>query len=107
MGDLVDPAALARANGLAQLGPAAGIVIGPALASPLVARWGIEDVLGLDLATAWRASFPDGAWRVDLAGLPPGCDAGTLRASVAHVLRLSEAAAQDDEAMARRAPLGS
>ena len=48
---LVTPAALGRANGLVQLAPAVGIVIGPALATPLVAWWGIEAVLVVDLAS--------------------------------------------------------
>ena len=48
---LVAPEALGRANGLGQLGQAAGIVLGPVLATPLVAWWGIEAVLLVDLAT--------------------------------------------------------
>lgn len=45
------PESLARANGLFQLGPAAGIVIGPAAATPLVAWFGVEAVLLVDVAT--------------------------------------------------------
>lgn len=48
---LVEPGALGRANGLGQLGPALGMVVGPLLATPLVAVWGIEAVLLVDLAT--------------------------------------------------------
>jgi MFS family permease len=48
---LVESDALGRANGLNQLGPAVGIVIGPVLATPLIAWWGIEAVLIADLAT--------------------------------------------------------
>lgn len=48
---LVSPTELDRANGLNQLGTAGGIVIGPALATPLVARWGIEAVLLADVLT--------------------------------------------------------
>ncbi len=48
---LVEPGALDRANGLNQLGPAMGIVLGPVLATPLVAWFGIEAVLMVDLAT--------------------------------------------------------
>jgi len=48
---LVEPDAIPRANGLNQLGPAAGIVLGPVLATLLVASWGIEAVLLVDLAT--------------------------------------------------------
>lgn len=48
---LVDPEVLDRANGLNQLGGAVGIVLGPVLATPLVAWWGIEAVLLVDIAT--------------------------------------------------------
>lgn len=48
---LVAPDALDRANGLNQLGPAVGIVVGPVLATPLVAWWGIEAVLIVDVVT--------------------------------------------------------
>lgn len=48
---LVEREALGRANSLGQLGPALGIVIGPLLAAPLVAVWGIVAVLIVDLAT--------------------------------------------------------
>ena len=48
---LVVPEALGRANGLNQLGQAVGIVLGPVLATPLVAWWGIEAVLVADIAT--------------------------------------------------------
>ncbi len=49
--DLTDRRALDRANGLLQLGPGAGIVLGPILATPLVATLGIEAVLIADLLT--------------------------------------------------------
>ena len=48
---LVTPEALGRANGVDQLGHAAGMVLGPVVATPLVAWWGIEAVLAVDLAT--------------------------------------------------------
>ena len=48
---LVDPAALGRANGLNQLGPAVGIVVGPVVATPLVAWQGVTAVLLVDVAT--------------------------------------------------------
>lgn len=48
---LVEPDSIGRANGLTQLGPAIGIVAGPVLATPIVAWWGIEAVLLVDLAT--------------------------------------------------------
>lgn len=48
---LVEPGALGRANSLNQLGPAVGIVLGPVLATPIVAWWGIEAVLIVDVAT--------------------------------------------------------
>src|SRR5690606_35546460 len=43
--------ALDRANGLMQLGPAIGIVVGPAVAAPLVAAWGLAPVIAIDLIT--------------------------------------------------------
>lgn len=48
---LVTPEALGRANGLNQLGPAVGIVLGPIIATPLVAWQGITAVLVVDVAT--------------------------------------------------------
>lgn len=48
---LVAPSVLDRANSLGQIGPAGGIVLGPVLATPLVAWWGIEAVLLVDLVT--------------------------------------------------------
>lgn len=48
---LVDAGALDRANGLNQFGPALGIVIGPVLGAPIVAWWGIEAVLLVDVVT--------------------------------------------------------
>lgn len=48
---LVAPPDIDRANSLNQLGLAGGIVIGPALATPLIAYWGIEAVLIVDVAT--------------------------------------------------------
>lgn len=46
---LVDDDAIDRANGLVQLGPAAALVLGPAIATPLVAWWGIKAILVVDL----------------------------------------------------------
>jgi MFS family permease len=48
---LVDERAIDRANGLVQLGPAAALVLGPALATPLVAWWGIKAILIADLVS--------------------------------------------------------
>jgi len=48
---LVEREALGRANGLNQFGPALGVVVGPVIATPLVAWWGIEAVLIVDVAT--------------------------------------------------------
>lgn len=48
---LVTREALGRANSLQQLGPAIGIVVGPVLATPLVAWWGIQAVLAVDVLT--------------------------------------------------------
>lgn len=48
---LVEPGAIDRANGLVQLGPAAALVLGPAIATPIVAWWGIEAILIVDLVS--------------------------------------------------------
>lgn len=48
---LAPPGALDRANGLVQLGPAIGIVLGPAIASALMVWSGIGAVLVFDLLT--------------------------------------------------------
>ncbi|HRE03622.1 MAG TPA: MFS transporter, partial [Ilumatobacteraceae bacterium] len=62
---LVPPSELGRANGLAQLGPAVGIVSGPLLAAPLVAWWGITAVLVVDLVTFVVAMATVVAVRID------------------------------------------
>lgn len=83
---LVATEALDRANSLKQLGPAIGLVAGPFLAAPMVAWWGIEAVLLVDLATFVvgvlavlavrfddyhddRAVADDGSWRLMWAWL--------------------------------------
>lgn len=48
---LVGRDALGRANGLNQFGPAIGVVIGPVVATPIVAWWGITAVLLVDVVT--------------------------------------------------------
>jgi len=48
---LVEPEQYDRANSLKQMGPAIGIVVGPVLATPLLAWWGIEMILTIDLVT--------------------------------------------------------
>lgn len=69
---LVAPAALGRANSLAQLGPAVGIVAGPLLAAPLVAWWGITAVLVVDLVSFAVAVGTVAAVRVDEPARPVG-----------------------------------
>lgn len=69
---LVAPDALGRANGLMQLGSAVGIVLGPVLATPLVAWWGIEAVLVADLATFVVAVVATAAVRFDDPPRDPG-----------------------------------
>jgi len=83
---LVEPDAVGRANGLAQLGPAIAIVAGPLLATPFVAWWGIDAVLWVDfgsfvfamlvtLATPFNdvpaagEAEDDGTWRAAMAWL--------------------------------------
>lgn len=77
---LVEPEVLGRANSLNQFGPALGIVVGPILAAPLVAWFGLEAVLIVDVVTfvvavvtalvvhfgerPARADDDDGSWRV-------------------------------------------
>lgn len=56
--------------------------------------------LALALAIRCRGSFADGAWRIDLAALPPGADTTLVRTTLANALRLADAAARDDEALA-------
>lgn len=82
---LVDERAIDRANGLVQLGPAAALVLGPALATPLVAWWGIKAILIADLL-----SFTVGAGATALtrftAVSPPtdlAVDDGSNRAALA------------------------
>lgn len=48
---LVEASNLERAHSLKQLAGAAGIVIGPLLATPILVHWGIAAVLAIDLAT--------------------------------------------------------
>lgn len=71
---LVEPEALGRANGLMQLGDAAGIVLGPVLATPLVAWWGIEAVLVADLATFLVAIVATTSVRFDDPPRDPAVD---------------------------------
>jgi predicted MFS family arabinose efflux permease len=67
---LVSDEALGRANGLNQLGPALGIVIGPVVATPLVAWHGIRAVLVVDLATFAFAVVTTAIVRFGPAGDP-------------------------------------
>lgn len=48
---LVDPDQIDRANGFSQIGPAAGIVAAPMIATMIVSRWGIMAVLVVDAVT--------------------------------------------------------
>ena len=52
-------------------------------------------MLALALAIRCRGSFADGAWRIDLAALPPGADTTLVRTTLANALRLADAAARD------------
>lgn len=62
---LVTSEALGRANGLNQLGPALGFVLGPGLATPLVAVWGVPSVLIVDAVTFVIAVSTTAAVRFD------------------------------------------
>lgn len=75
---LVEPGALARANGLTQFGPAIGVTVGPLLAAPVVGWWGIEGVVVIDLvtfaiavATVVAVEFDDRAGMSDDRGESP------------------------------------
>jgi DHA3 family macrolide efflux protein-like MFS transporter len=79
---LVEPDAIGRANGLNQFGPAAGILIGPMLATPLVAWVGITAVLVVDLVTFLVAVVTTICVRFgDLAGERGESDDGSWRAA--------------------------
>ncbi len=80
---LVEPDAIDRANGLVQLGPAAALVLGPAIATPIVAWWGITAILVVDLVT-----FAIGAGATVLTAFtavnaPADDDDGSNRAALA------------------------
>lgn len=62
---LVGDGPVDRANALRQLGPAIGIVVGPALAAPIVATWGVEAVLVVDLSSFAVGVATVGAVRFD------------------------------------------
>lgn len=80
---LVEPAALGRANGLTQFGPAVGIVVGPALAAPLVAWKGIEAVLLVDVATFVIAVIATAASRFsDVVDDKQAGDDGSWRSAI-------------------------
>lgn len=78
---LVDRDALGRANGLNQFGPALGVVIGPVLATPLVAWWGVEAVLVLDVSTFVIAIACTAAVRFSDADAPATDHPATDRAA--------------------------
>lgn len=72
---------LDRANGLRQLGPAVAIVLGPALATPLLVHGGLEAVFVVDLA-----SFAVGIGALLLSGFrdaapEPATDDGSWRSA--------------------------
>jgi MFS family permease len=80
---LVPAAALGRANGLSQMGEAAGLVLGPAIATPLVAIYGIRSVLIVDLVTFLVAVVATLTTKFPSAATPaPGIDDdGTWRSA--------------------------
>ncbi len=71
---LVPPEQLGRANGLVQLGPAVGIVLGPLVAAPLVAWWGMTVVLIVDLVSFAVAVTTVAAVRFDEPPRAVGAD---------------------------------
>lgn len=80
---LVAPESLTRANALFQIGPAAGTVIGPAMATPLVAWFGVQSVLAVDVATFVIAVVATLATPFDdVAAEMPGSDDGSWAAAL-------------------------
>jgi DHA3 family macrolide efflux protein-like MFS transporter len=79
--NLVDEPALGRANGLAQLGPAAAIVLAPAVATAIIARWGITALLIADLATFGVGLGATVMTKFSAATPPPADDDGSNRAA--------------------------
>jgi DHA3 family macrolide efflux protein-like MFS transporter len=78
---LVDGDAIERANGLVQLGPAAALVLGPAIATPIVAWWGIEAILVVDLSTFLIGAAVTGFTKFSAIGTQEAGDDGSNRAA--------------------------
>ena len=78
---LVDGEAIERANGLVQLGPAAALVLAPAIATPIVAWWGIEAILVVDLATFLIGAAATGFTKFTAMGTREAGDDGSSRAA--------------------------
>lgn len=105
---LVDDDQLDRANGVAQIGPAAGIVVAPMIATFLVARWGITAVLLVDavtfavaVATTALTPFRRPAHRAADARTADGRSADGRSADA----RTDDARAADDDATTGWAPV--
>lgn len=78
---LVEEPALGRANGLVQLGPAAAIVLAPAAATAIIARWGITALLIADLATFGVGLVATLMTKFSAATPPTADDDGSNRAA--------------------------
>jgi DHA3 family macrolide efflux protein-like MFS transporter len=79
--NLVDEPALGRANGLVQLGPAAAMVLAPAAATAIIARWGITALLVADLVTFGVGLGATVMTKFSAATPPPADDDGSNRAA--------------------------
>ncbi len=80
---LVDRDAIERANGLVQFGPAAALVLSPAIATPIVAWWGIEAILVVDLSTFLVGAAATGLTKFTAIGTQHAGDDGSSRAAFA------------------------
>lgn len=79
--NLVEKPALGRANGLVQLGPAAAIVLAPAAATAIIAKWGITALLIADLATFGVGLVTTLMTKFSAAAPPTADDDGSNRAA--------------------------
>lgn len=78
-----DEEAISRANGLVQLGPAAALVLGPAIATPIVAWWGITAILVVDLLSFAIGAGATAITKFSAMGTSSEDDDGSNRAAFA------------------------
>ncbi len=78
-----DEQAISRANGLVQLGPAVALVLGPAIATPIVAWWGITAILIVDLLSFAIGAGATALTKFSAMGTSSDDDDGSNRAAFA------------------------